>query len=205
MSKDASAQSKTGLIKSSWHWSTLIPIIVSLLALWIAYDQGAQTRLHNRLSVRPDLYVNFHSNNESAAFSVGNTGLGPARIRWFKVLIDQAPVTEWDEVMRRLQLDGKYSFSVLYPGTVVSPGYRNEIFLVKDAMSGSKLIKARDRIAVEICYCSFYDECWRARDRIIEGPEAANCATEKVIPNFHASKLQPPQELFKKNQLLPTP
>jgi len=61
--------------KSVW-WQTVVPIVISLAALWVAYDQGQQTRLHHRLSVKPEIQVSFYTNDEGAGWEMRNAGLG---------------------------------------------------------------------------------------------------------------------------------
>ncbi len=190
---------------TSWLWSTLAPILISLAAIYIAYDQGQETRHHNRLSVTPTVKISFYSGGEGAGFMVVNSGFGPARIKWFKVLFDNEEMPNWKSIVRKLQIKDNFNFTVLYPGSVLSPGQPGTLFWVKEPASADIMLRNVNRIITETCFCSFHDECWRSFNYTPDiNPKDTNCAEEKPKLMFQSSDLALPSEL-KARAAPPTP
>jgi lipoprotein signal peptidase len=71
--------------------STWVPIIIALCSLILAIHEGYEARKFKRLSVMPELLVSFYHNNKGAGWHLFNGGLGPARIKWFKITVDGYP------------------------------------------------------------------------------------------------------------------
>jgi hypothetical protein len=169
--------------KSVW-WQTVVPIVISLAALWVAYDQGQQTRLHHRLSVKPEIQVSFYTNDEGAGWEMRNAGLGPARVKWFKATFDHEEMPNWRSIRDKLQIQEPYMFSIP-TGTVLSPGRPpSKLFWLKDRRAADIVVKNSARLRTETCYCSLYDECWRSPE---VNPNDKNCAQEIPKVTFHAS------------------
>ncbi|WP_324779579.1 hypothetical protein [Thiobacillus sedimenti] len=79
--------------KRNMEWQTITGIssvVIALCALVFSFWQGAQTKKHNRLSVRPHLTTWTHSNSDKGFYAVElvNNGIGPAIIEDFVLKID---------------------------------------------------------------------------------------------------------------------
>ncbi len=159
-------------------------LVVSFAALFVSMRQASllnrQTEIllqQMKSSAWPSLMVDMHfaMTNDSSltAFRihVRNKGLGPAVIEGVKVTVDGEPTSTWLELISRLDPpDGLLmdrSSSSLYQ-QVLSPG-EEKIFL--DLGNNLELMNVlygqADRMAIEICYRSIYDEHWLViRDRL---------------------------------------
>ena len=80
------------------------PIIIALCALLLTIYQGGQTRLHNQLSVKPNLTSSFFYNDKSVGYTLDSRGLGPAIIKWVEVSVDGEAKGNWSEVESALSL-----------------------------------------------------------------------------------------------------
>jgi hypothetical protein len=166
--------------QSEW----LIPLcalLVSAAALGVAVYEGWSSRAHQRLSVRPYVLLDFGINENEAGWWIGNEGLGPAVVAWSLVTVDGQPCVSWGDVDAALDLPPSYHVKYSNPlhGYPIKSGERLEMFRVVDNESAvGALLRGRSRVAIEVCYCSFYDECWKTR-LATEGPTAhveADCS-----------------------------
>lgn len=144
--------------------STWIPILVGLCALILTVYGGCQDRRFKRLSVRPELDLTFLMEKDWNGWVMRNSGLGPARVRWFTVSLDEQPKKDWVEVKSSLPLPrGEFTYTDPYPDTIVRQGDRVELFGFKgDYPARTQLMQVAPRLKMSICYCSLYEECWRA-------------------------------------------
>jgi hypothetical protein len=105
-------------------------------------------------------------------FTVLNSGIGPARIASVQVIVDDKPQLSWAQALESLigPINTTFGSSTLggrviragetvYPLTLMGePAQRLE-----DALSGSA--DRSQRIAMRICYCSVFDQCWLKEDQ----------------------------------------
>lgn len=152
----------------------LSALVLSLCGLFISIYETRIVREEQRASVWPHVEVGTSVNAERVRFHVRNTGVGPARIRAAAVLHRGDTLSGWEEMLRRvadgpLGLTGR-SFSLIN-GAVLPPNApREEIFeLTTDDVSSPEGLVDELRQAVldgdvdvTTCYCSVYDECWKA-------------------------------------------
>jgi hypothetical protein len=145
--------------------SVIIAIIAAGLSGYSAYLQ----REHDRLSVRPSLLVSFTYNDTGVGWTYGNRGLGPARLRGFRIFIDKveqkpptAPVEFSDLIVSGLHLPvgGKYQFRNPSAGQMITTSEPSSWFWVNSAPINEILKSEYRRVQIEFCYCSMYDECW---------------------------------------------
>lgn len=144
--------------------SVWLPMLVSSCAIALTLYGGCQDRQFRRLSVRPELGLEFRSEKDWHGWLLTNSGLGPARVRWFKVSLDGQPKTDWTQLKAALPLPrGEFTFTEPYPDTIVRQGDRVELFGFKGAYPAlAELKRAAPRVELAICYCSLYEDCWRA-------------------------------------------
>jgi hypothetical protein len=153
-------------------------LALSVLALATSAYQTrlmqAQTELmqtQSRASVWPYLTIGKNEDTiagrENFVWRVDNNGVGPAKIQSVQVLLDGKPYRSWKELFAALapgqEFHGQTS-SV--NGLVLPPSLNREttIEMVKpDSPERAKVfLSAQQRMSIEICYCSVYDECWIA-------------------------------------------
>jgi hypothetical protein len=94
--------------------------VIALVALAIAIWQGYVMRKHNKLSVRPLLRLDRVSIGKTQSISLINSGIGPAIINKFDVLVDDIVLqgqgmTRMNEALRTLGIiDIRYSSYELF-------------------------------------------------------------------------------------------
>ncbi len=146
---------------------------IALLALFVSIWQGAVSRRHSRLSVKPHLRIDWTIDGESPQERVivvlSNSGLGPAVIGGFTWVLDGEPVAGSadsvpDRIANRLELwdCDLRSFSP-YAGDAMSPGERHRILeaTASPLRDCDYLARALGRVSIDIDYASMYEE--RAR------------------------------------------
>jgi len=148
------------------RWGALI---VAVLALATSVWSADAERRHKRLSVRPQLSVEYGVNDERAWWIMANTGLGPGIIHRFEVFVDDKPQANWATFARALGAnDVRFEFSVPYSFENVIAGGTAPLFVVykKEYPAAYDQIKNNwERVRMEVCYCSLYDECAQAASK----------------------------------------
>jgi hypothetical protein len=151
-------------------------ILIALFALKVSTNQAEATRQHDRLMVRPRLMVTFGSNEKGTGWTLINEGIGPARIRGFRVYVNgvpQPPTEYFPSVFESLHLPEPIEkgsiYANIYTGEYIPAGsgdwYRRPLLILAAGKSAEALYAIRHKIVWEICYCSIYDECWLLMDR----------------------------------------
>lgn len=143
--------------------------IIALASLYVAIQQTALTRTHNRLSVRPFLEIyRKQFDNEPIEYSVENRGIGPAIIKSFHVLVDDKEVAAPDgnsiyAAMDKLSFDRSIVGGHLFGSNEVLKAGQ-EIVVVRFPTSGDdqslhkELLGKLPRMKFKIRYESIYEE-----------------------------------------------
>ena len=149
--------------------ATLVGFLALLVSGYTAYIQRQQVRG----AVWPILQ--FDSRNGPIQFMLANKGVGPAIIQHVIVRVDDQPVKDWGEVLDKILGPGDHpGESSDMSGRVYAAGEAINVFTPHDATQTpiafdksnplwEKLNTGRDRVTVEICYCSTLGECWTLR------------------------------------------
>lgn len=142
-------------------------IFISMLSLITSAVSNWQTRIHDRLSVIPDLDVGSYQELDDAGIAVTNNGVGPAVVKVVDVWFNRKKLTDFFELYRTLSKDippsdiwyGNFGDSnpMLPPGksfavlraTRLTKEERNTIWT-----------DIKKKIEVRVVYCSVYGECW---------------------------------------------
>ena len=153
-------------------------VIVACCALWVAVSQGQQARLHDRLSVRPQLDWRA-STDERGVFSIKliNVGLGPAIVSNVQLAyqgrsLGVAGNAACDQLDRDLRRDDpskwdRHCFTI-------GDGPQSTIYMRVDEEIELYRSEPRQELAqqegvvppvgVIAHYCSFYQDCWELSD-----------------------------------------
>jgi hypothetical protein len=116
-----------------------------------------------RLSLRPTLEL---GREVSAPFTlkITNKGLGPARVRWSALFIDDVRQTGWIDSMKFLGLEeGRIGgLTQLGQTHVLQPGEEQVILRIEDKPGHIAFNSAynQSRVVLKYCYCSLYGDCW---------------------------------------------
>jgi hypothetical protein len=158
--------------------------VAAISAVAVSVYQAALSREQQRASAWP--YVS-HTNSfvpgQPYQRLVANEGVGPARVRSFQVLVDGRPVRRWDDAVRALTGEGEPGlvYSSLGRGSVLPPGERRAVLTVPGGpRAGAFWQGAQTRLTTVVCYCSVYDECWRADSREDEPRPVRDCPPDSA-------------------------
>jgi hypothetical protein len=163
-----------GATRSASRYDAVIATSVGFLALCVSGYTAYMQRQQVRAAVWPILEFD-SSNGPNIHFTVSNKGVGPAIIRHVIVNVDGHPVKDWNEVLDKLLGPGKYRYTESnITGHVFAAGESMDVFTPQDPEGNPisfdksnplwvKMNKDRERVEVEICYCSTLGECWTLR------------------------------------------
>lgn len=152
------------------QWGSIAALAISALALAVGTWQTRLMQTQARASVWPYVVVGYSYNQtgDRPGFDlhVENNGVGPAIVRSVQVRFDDKPVQHWTDVMGNLVGQGitvHANFSGL-SGSVIPPSLNRETAVsalyVSDPAVAKLFYAAVDRLTIDICYCSIYDDCW---------------------------------------------
>jgi hypothetical protein len=136
--------------------------------------------------------------NADVRLALTNEGIGPARIETFelwwngqpmssqKALLEACCATTPAEHAQRKTAQQKNTV-VLFVGqtapSILRAGDHVDFLAIADSQAGdlwSKLNVERDRITVQVCYCSVFDECWRGSGITTQAERVSSCPTPAV-------------------------
>ncbi len=144
-------------------------IVIGVCALGVSLYETSLMRAEQRAAVMPILELGRSYNVSSSdpsrnrlALVAQNVGIGPARVVDFRVTVDGEAQPTWDAAMRRLvdaQERVSHSMSVINHRTI-PPDRIVRMFELKDMAYLEEILGQLDRLELEACYCSVFDECW---------------------------------------------
>lgn len=125
-------------------------------------------------------------------FDLRNAGLGPARAEWLKLSLDGKPLPDWASLLKALRDEAAASGD---PAGAAAIGNWSTSDVPMFVQGGSSLqllrwprteenapiwtfinkIRARDRLRVQTCYCSIFDECWIADSVVFRPKPVESC------------------------------
>jgi hypothetical protein len=148
-----------------------VAVVVSSFALFVSFYQARIAERQAHASVWPYLSIDYDINDQGQRigfiWTVENNGLGPALIQSVIVSVDDKPQRNWDEVSKALGITKSFSSTMSeVSGRVLPPDTNRETTIdaihVISAPEAKLFYEGRKRLAMEICYCSVYEECWAA-------------------------------------------
>ncbi len=170
--------------RTASRYDAVIATLVGFCALCVSGYTAYMQRQQVRAMVWPILEFD-SSNDPNIHWTLANKGVGPAIIRQVVVKVDGQPVSDWAEVFEKLVGPGqpRYSESDM-SGRVLSAGESMTVFtpwgpdgnpITYDRSNPVyvQMNKDRQRVTVEICYCSTLGDCWTLRG----GGKTANVTT----------------------------
>ena len=156
------------------RYDAVIAKFVGVCALFVSGYTAYMQRQQVRAAVWPILEFD-SSNSPDIHFTLANKGVGPAIIRRVVVTVDGQPVINWTAALEKLLGPGKHLCSESdMNGHVLSAGESMIVFTPRNPENNPlvfdksnplwiEMNKQRERVAVEICYCSTLGECWTLR------------------------------------------
>lgn len=178
--------------KSSVRWdrvTAIASLIVAALALGVSVWQGQVTRNHNRQSVKPQVQISRHLSPRADlnGLLVANNGVGPATVHDSLLNFrgkDIGPIIRptWRQIDGETKPLGTL-FRGLFPNeTYLSAGERYGLLTLTEK-NKNEIDAFRDLsnlLELAICYCSIYDECWRATWKYDEAENSDAVSNEPI-------------------------
>lgn len=144
-------------------------LITSVMAVYMAWDQGRVMRAQQHGMVYPVLQIEGSSSNTVSSSSIGitvkNSGVGPALIQSVSLKQDGKRITHLPDVLARLPMPDSDSSSGL-AGRALAPGAEVEAILMRWDRANITREQIREVVVnsanweLAICYCSVFDRCW---------------------------------------------
>jgi hypothetical protein len=163
-------------------WQTVLSVagvFIAIVALYAALNESAAVRQQTAATVWPfvQLLIEDYDTEANAGFtmSLSNVGVGPARMRALRLIIDGEPIRDWEHAVT--VLDGKITAQVsrnFVNDRVISPDETVDIISTTDPDLARRFqaAVANPKSSVTYCYCSIFDECWLAdSQKDIQNPE----------------------------------
>ncbi|WP_109435689.1 hypothetical protein [Aquimarina sp. AU119] len=154
-------------------------LIASFSALFVYMRQASimsrQTEIlleQTKANAWPRLSVNAHLNwsdkkLETLQVKIHNKGTGPAIIEGVRVLYDGKYVTHWQDLFLKTKIPDSISKSISNKSVNNSVMSANENFywvqFINDPNLASWMYKNRQKITIEICYKSVFNDYWLLR------------------------------------------
>ncbi|NMM42653.1 hypothetical protein [Pseudoalteromonas arctica] len=149
----------------------LSALLISVVTTIIGIYSTMIDRSYARASVWPrvELFRSFSPEKGHFSYGVMNNGTGPAVIKYAKITHNDKPVKKWSDFIVGTRLVQSHI------GTRILPSQANiSAITIKDKAYLTEILKMDEQIAIELCYCSIYDECWMV-DRSNQPIEIAHC------------------------------
>lgn len=194
-SQSALAETERRFLRLTF-WQTVLSVagvVVAVVALYAALTESTAVRQQTAAAVWPfvQLAIMDSDTGETAEFAISftNVGVGPAKMRTIRLLIDGMAARDWASAVARM--GGQVSEQVgrdFIRGRVLSPGESVVAFRTTDPELARRLqaTVVNPGSSIAFCYCSIFDECWLAdSSKDLQNPEAV-----QACPDFGETAFQ---------------
>ncbi|MEL8055598.1 MAG: hypothetical protein AAGK66_05560 [Pseudomonadota bacterium] len=191
----------------------VVGIFIAIVALFAALNESDAVRKQQQAAVWPHLQVDRSNTstdqNVGLSLTVRNRGIGPARVRAASVSLDGEMLMSWDDLFSRLnpisersypRTDSRVGSSVLVPSDdVVVISLNTDVYAQYDLASLNDVATredtetlilslrsafSEDRVTMELCYCSVFDDCWHVSNIDRDPKPVQNCSGYSNENNF---------------------
>lgn len=156
-------------------WQTVLSVVgalIAILALYAALTESAAVRQQTSGSVWPfvQLMIEDYDTDDAAGFAIGfsNVGVGPAKMKDVRIMIDGKVVRKWSELIVGVggNTDARVNRNFI-SDRVLRPEETVNVFSTSDAALARKLfgVLGKPKSSISYCYCSIFDECWLVDSR----------------------------------------
>jgi hypothetical protein len=155
---------------STSPWSTIIPIVVSILALIVSLFSAVNNYYFSKNSIKPMLSISIgesQSNINTFGMSIKNSGMGPAKIESISFLFEGESYNEVRKFHKYfigrlfpgIPIEFEYRITPIAQGFVIGAGQEVMItnYLKKDESNQNKIESSLNRVDVRITYSSVGD------------------------------------------------
>lgn len=164
------------------RWLSIAVGLAAIVAVVVSLYQAKLAREQLRASAWPYIsQTNAFTPGNPYVRVVSNEGVGPARIKSFRVFVDGHALPTWNATVRALTGEGEPAlvYSSFGRGTVLVPGANRKLLTLPPGARAERFWRqAQTRLRTETCYCSVYDECWLADSNLPEPTKVSECAVD---------------------------
>ena len=148
-------------------------LITSVMAVYMAWDQGRVMRAQQHGMVYPVLQVdgfgNYRDGNIEIGLEVINSGVGPALIESVSLVMDDEEFDSFSDYMLTLPEERDLNWSAitgraLAPGVSIRPMYIYWPATGDQAAFLNQVMMQSESWRLEICYCSVFNRCWKTQE-----------------------------------------
>jgi hypothetical protein len=177
--------------------ASVCAMVVSFASLYLAIHHGhvmqQMAEANSRMVTATSWpHVSYSTSNVASdgsdsviRFSLTNKGIGPARIEGMEVRLDGQPVKSVRELLNACCSAGGENAATQVSwrlstanGEILRPG-EDKAFLHlsrhADPAVWSRIRALPDKVAVKVCYCSVFDECWVAQSTTNQAERVKAC------------------------------
>ena len=182
----------------------LCALATSVISIWLAISQGDD--MERLVQAQSWPFLGFDSSNVQPNPQTGapehvitlaleNLGVGPAKIRSVEIRYDGKPIGGGRELLKaccdpldpetaeRASAEAPFVTSST-SGRVLRAGQRLELIRwprgTLNAKRWDQFDQARFKLAMEVCYCSVFDECWRVANDSNDAKRTKTCPAPAV-------------------------
>lgn len=142
------------------RWIAFSALVTAVAALGLSLWQGYLEHKYRRLELQPKAAVSFFYNDNGSGFIFSNAGSGPAVVHWTTVSVDGKVMPTWVNMGAALSFKAPPKFDFMTPAHVWQPGADQKMFWVDPGPLDTELRVQYQRVEIETCYCSVFEECW---------------------------------------------
>lgn len=149
----------------------LSAVLIGVCALAVSLYETKLMREEQRAAVIPlmELARSFYVDKNATtpdkwrlSLHAENVGIGPARVRDFRVTVDGRPHPTWGSAMEALlrgEREIDYGQSTIN-GRTIPPDRIVTMFELSGEELVADILREFERLDFSACYCSVFDECW---------------------------------------------
>lgn len=137
-------------------------IVISISALVVSIYEAGLMRKSQRAATWPYVEILTTNLDNYFALKIFNTGVGPAKIQDFKIVIDDVEIDERafrDSLRSYIGNHVDITWSAI-AGRVLPPEKAITFFEFTDSIALNKMMNVSSKVTLSLCYCSVFDQCW---------------------------------------------
>lgn len=153
----------------------LLAVVIGLCTMFVYIYQARIMSKQMHMAAWPYLETNFSRTNNSFTVNVQNKGIGPAIIKKAYVVVDDVPLADTQANIDSITFIITGSRNILNGytnllGRVMAPNDVVQFIEVTDSTKINNFLLAmrKHKVRLEICYCSVFEECWKATGSKVE-------------------------------------
>ncbi|MCK5145320.1 hypothetical protein KAR48_01115 [bacterium] len=136
--------------------------LVGISALFVSIYEADLFRKQQKATVWPYLELSF-SSSDHFSYNIENKGVGPAIVKWVKVVRNGELFSHWSDYARYIQFSDSVQIVTSYINSrVISAGEKIQLIYTEDPEAIRCLAKAerKNPLYFYVCYASIFGDHW---------------------------------------------